>query len=57
MMLDRVGGKRVVYVYVHVHVCVCIYCINVVIQLQTASQGKPTRHPVFNMLIRTHEAQ
>ena len=35
--------------------CVFVYVLfNVVIQLQTASQGKPTRHPVFYMLIRTH---
>ena len=28
----------------------------VVIQLQTASQRKPTRYPVFYMLTRTHKA-
>ena len=44
-------------------VCVCAracvrVCIlfNMVIQYQTASQIKTTRHPVFYMLIRTHEA-
>ena len=55
MMLDRVGEEG--RLRVCTCMCVCIYCINVVIQLQTASQGKPSRHPVFNMLIRTHEAQ
>ena len=38
-------------------VCVYVYALYVVIQQQTASQGKPTRHPTFYMLIRTHEAQ
>ena len=37
---------------------VCMYVLfNVVIQQQTAGQGKPTSHPVFYMLIRTHEVQ
>ena len=40
------------------NVCVCVRVLfNVVIQLQTASRGKPKKHPVVYMLIRTHEAQ
>ena len=36
------------------HVCVLF---NLVIQWYNASPGKPTRHLVFNMLIKTYEAQ
>ena len=47
-----------VCMYVCVYACVRVCVLfNAVIQQQTASQGKPTRHPVFYMLIRTHEAQ
>ena len=36
---------------------VCVYVLfNAVIQQQTASQAKPMKHPVLNMLIRTREA-
>ena len=36
---------------------VCVGGFNFVIQQQTASEEKPTRHPVFYMLIRIHEKQ
>ena len=49
------GDGEEVDIYIAMRV-MCVYVLfNVVIQ--TASRGKPTRHPVFYMLIRTHEAQ
>ena len=55
LLVRCASTKQVVIIIIIVYVC--MYCFNVVIQQQTASQGKPTRYSVFYMLIKTHEAQ
>ena len=57
MKIDKTGATKIILMkgvmkQRRKYVRLCVF--SVVIQQQTASQGKPTRHPTFYMLIKTH---